>query len=289
MTNEERVGREGNAFIAPPKDFDPLTADPKDLARYAIPQRPDPQSQPGLSALWERQARHYRTFEHLQAEINRTPRPESALPPKAFRLYPPLTCGYSLYSPADPFLSLFVTWTVPNLGYTSSPQGINHFRTFVGLGFLDVHVDMTVDATENVTSQLSVLGANGMDVLGLPVAPGDEISAGICLGKNPPGRATYVLANETTSQTVNFAFDSGFPGAFTIDAGISRDMGGNPSLNPLAHFDDVHFKEISAATKNGLTRSLLEGEAVTMVDFDGTTLAKAIQLNDTAFKIVSAT
>jgi hypothetical protein len=247
VTNEERFSREGEIVIPPPKDFDPLTADLRELARYGLTQRPDPQSQPGLSALWERQARRYRKFEHLQADVHRIPRRDSALAPEAFRLQPVGTCGYSLDSIDDPFISLFVTWTVPNLRYRVSPRGVNNFRTFVGLGSLDVHVEMTVDATQNVTAAVTALGGNGFEDTGLPVKPGDVVSAGICLGKNPPGRATYVLANETTSQTVNFGFDSGLPGAFTINAGISRDVGGNPSLNPMAHFGVVYFDETSAS------------------------------------------
>lgn len=288
MTDLKRFSREGDGPAPPPRDFDPLTADPKDLARYGLPQRPDPQGRPGLSALWERQARRYRMFEHLQAKVHRSPWSESAMAPEALRLHPVGTCGYTLESNADPFVSLFVTWTVPNLQYTSSPVAINNFRTFVGLGPLDVHVEMTVDSTHNVTSTVTGLGANGVEAVGLPVHPGDVISAGVCLGETPPARATYVLANETTSQTVNFGFDSGFPAAFTINAGISRDTGGNPTQNPLAHFGVVYFDEISAYTKAGGRRSLTEGQAVTMVDLDGTTLARPVRLNDSAFRIERA-
>lgn len=80
--------------------------------------------------------------------------------------------------------ALFVTWTVPNLRYVSSPQGPDQFRTSVGLGFLDVHVERTVDPGQNVTATITALG---VDPVGLPVEPDplaqfgvvyfDEISA----------------------------------------------------------------------------------------------------------------
>jgi hypothetical protein len=56
------------------------------------------------------------------------------------------------------------------------------------------------------------------------------ISGSLCLDTKPPGRAHYFLANETTAQTVNFAVDTGFPPAVTINAGVTRS--GDPSQPP---------------------------------------------------------
>ena len=67
-------------------------------------------------------------------------------------------CGYELAS-AAPFTQLAATWTVPNLNYTPTPQtpdGLVRFRTFFGLFPLDVHVEMTVDAAQNVTSVITI-------------------------------------------------------------------------------------------------------------------------------------
>jgi hypothetical protein len=122
--------------------------------------------------------------------------------------------------------------------------------------------------------------------VGLPVAPGDVLSASICLDTSPPGRANYVLANETRSQTVNFSFDTGFPPAVTAEAGISRGSANNP-FNPLAQFGIVYFDEISAYTTAGF-RSLTSGQAVTMVDRNGATLARPTRINDFTFKVVHA-
>jgi hypothetical protein len=288
VTNEGGFSRAGERFIPPPKDFDPLAASPDEMARYGLLPRPDPRRHPSLSVAWEQRARRYRSFQHLQAEVRRTLPREAAMTSETFRLHPTSTCGFSLDSNADPFISLYVTWTVPNLRYRPGPVAPNVFRTFVSLGFLDVHTEMTVDPTMTVTSTVTVLGPNGIEPSGLPVEAGDVVFAGICLGPNPPGRAAYVLSNETSSETVNFGFDSGLAGAFTIRAGISRDVGGNPSLNPLAHFGVAYFDEIAAYTKAGQVRSLTEGQAATMVDTDGATLATPVQLNNSAFKIISS-
>lgn len=282
MTEQERPSRDNIGTAPPPKGFDPLVAGKEDLVRYGIPQRPDPQTQPGLAALWEQQARRYCTFDHLQAQ---TPRPAVMEPgtTQALGLEPTEHCGYSLNSVGAPFTALIVTWTVPNLRHTPSQHGPNKFRTFVGLGFLDVHVEMTVDSAHNVTATITALGVASV---GLPAEPGDVISGAMCLDTKPPGRANYVLANETRSQTVNFGFDTGFPPAVTVDAGISRGTSDNP-FNPLAQFGVVYFDEISAYTTSGF-RSLTQGQAVTMVDGNGATLARPVRLTDFTFKVVHA-
>ena len=106
----------------------------------------------------------------------------------------------------------------------------------------------------------------------------------LCLDTKPPGTAHYFLANETRAQTMNFTFDTGFPPAVTIDAGVTRgDL--NQPVHPLAHFGVVYFDEISAYTTSG-SRSLTSGDAITMVDHDGSTLARPFMLNDFAFKTV---
>jgi hypothetical protein len=253
--------------------------------KYGLPLRPDPQTQPGMAALWDRQAARYRSFEHLE------PRPDTSTADKQPATTPALgpspieSCAYQLFSSAAPFTALFLTWTVPNLHYTPSQLGVDHFHTFVGLGFLDVHVNMTVDASQNVTCQL---WAQGIGDINLPVRPGDVLSGSLCLQTNQAGTAAYFLANETTSQTINFAFDTGFPPAVTINAGVTRSWPLNQPFPPLASFGVVYFDEISAYTTSG-PRSLTSGDAITMVDQNGKTLARPVRLNDFAFKAVFVT
>jgi hypothetical protein len=238
-----------------------------------------------MAALWERQAARYRSFDHLE------PRPDTTTAAKKPVIAPALgpdpidSCGYQLVSTSAPFTALFVTWTVPNLQFTPSPLAVvDYFYTFVGLGFLAVWVEMTVDSEQNVTCQL---WANSIGNINLPVRPGDVISGSLCLETNPAGTAAYFLANETTSQTINFAVDTGFNPAVTINAGVTRSSPLNQPFPPLASFGVVYFDEISAYTTNG-PRSLTSGEAITMVDQNGSTLARPVRLTDFAFKAVCA-
>jgi Peptidase A4 family len=262
-----------------PKGFEAEKATNKDLRRYGIPLRPDPSREPGLTALWDQHVRRYRDFEHLQAT---TTSADPAIEPRvsALALFPREACGYELTSFNAPFTVFSGRWTIPNLHHGPTPPGLVFFRTFFGLGFLDAHVEMTVDSAQKVTALIRIhTGAQ----LNLTVRPGDTINATLCLQTNTAGTASYFLANETTAQTVNLSIDTGFPPAVTIDAGISRGVAGNPN-NPLAGFGTVYFDELSAYTTNG-TRRLVDGVATAMVE-SGTTLARPFRLNDFAFKIV---
>jgi hypothetical protein len=275
-------GKELRLYPAPPKGFDPFAATDDDLKRHGLPLRPNPDTQPGMAALWERVARRYQGFEHLEPAPDTSTAVKRQLTAGPFDPDPLESCGYSLASTtAAPFTALFVHFTVPDLQFSPSPFRPNQFHTFVGLGFLDLHVEMTVNSAQTVTSQL---WAEAVGDINLPVRPGDIISGALCLDTKPPGTAHYVLANETSGQTMNFNVDTGFPPAVSITAGVTRDGWTQPNP-PLARFGTVYFDEISAYTTAG-SRSLTAGDAITMVDQNGATLASPVMLTDYAFKAV---
>ena len=281
----------------PPEGFDPFTATEEDLKRHGLPLRPDPQTQPGMAALWERKARRYRDFEHLEpqfepATATRARVTTAATPAGTFELSPYESCGYELDSFSAPFTALFVTWTVPDLQFTPNPPfgpDPNLFRTFVTLGSiqggLDVHVEMTVNSANTVTSQL---WAEFVGNVNLPISPGDVISGSLCLNAQPPGAGAYFFVNETRGQTMSFPVTTGLPPATFILAGVARagDFQQLP-LPALAQFGVVYFDEISAYTTSG-PQTLTSGDAVTMTDQNGSVLATPERLNDWAFKVVRA-
>jgi Peptidase A4 family len=160
-------------------------------------------------------------------------------------------------------------------------------RTFVTLGSvqggLDVHVEMSVDSANTVTCQL---WAEFVGNVNLPVKSGDVISGSLCLDTQPPGRAAYFCANETTGQTMSFPVITGLPPATFVLAGVSRN--GNwqqPLLPALARFGVVYFDEISVYTTSG-PRSLTSGDAVAMTDLNGNVIATPERLTDWTFKAV---
>lgn len=265
-------------FPAIPKGFDAEKATKKELLKHGIPLRPDPTREPGLTAIWDQHVRRFRNFEHLQAAVTSVGLATEP-PVSAFGLFPRETCGYELTSLGAPITVFSGRWTIPNLHFSPNPHGNVLFRTFFGLGFLDVHVEMSVDSAQNVTAR--ILTTHGQ--INLPVRPGDSVSATLCLNTDSAGTAAYFLANETTAQRTSLSVQTGFPPAVTINAGISRGYAERP-LNPLAGFGTVYFDELSAFTTSG-TRLLTNGAATAMVE-NGTTLAQPFRLNDFAFKVV---
>src|SRR4029453_13499081 len=157
--------REIRLYPPPPQDFDPFAATKRELMRHGLPLRPDPHKEPGMAGLWERQAERYRAFEHLEPQPDTTTANKKGLPTKiaeavlAFGPDPIESGGYQLFSPAGNLPPLFVPWTVPDLRFNPGQfDAINHFHTFVGLGFLDVHVEMTVDPKKNVPPRIGHRG-----------------------------------------------------------------------------------------------------------------------------------
>ena len=268
-------------FPPPPKGFDALAASKTDLARHGLPPRPDPRTQPGPAALWEEIARRYKDFDHLEPKLLAPDKPREPVA-AGFGLPALVSCGFELGFPA-PITILSGTWTVPDLNHSPTPEQFpNHLHTFFGLGFLDVHVEMTVDVAQNVTSLIRIhTGAQ----VALPVRPGDAISATLCLQTDAAGTAAYFLANETTSQTVNFTIETGFPPARAINAGVTRDSQFNGPPDPLARFGVVYFDELTAFATSGTPR-LTDGLPTTMVDSNGSTLAVPQRLTDFTFKVI---
>jgi Peptidase A4 family len=279
-------------FPPPPEGFDATTASITDLVRHGLPPRPNAETDPVSAAQWDHIARRYGKFEHVKPELvhpdtSATVATEEPLA-GPFGLDHFESCGYELFSPTAPFTSLAATWTVPDLNFKPSAFGPNQFHTFLGLGFLDVHVEMTVDSAQNVTAAIAI--HTGAQVT-LPVRPGDVISAVLCAPNEPEGPnqspSGYFLANETTLQSANFQVVTGFPPAVRINAGISRTFD-HPN-KPLARFGAVYFDDILAVTANGSPSLTDDGVATTMISFPdppGTTLARPVKLNQSAFKIV---
>lgn len=283
MTEQERPNKVTLRLSpAPPQDFVPLAATAEELKKHGLPQRPDARVQPHLAALWDTCARRYHGFEHLRPEI--TPAEPGTASPAS--LSPVENCGYSLSSSSSqPFVALFIHWTVPHLIYSPAPLNENRFHTFVEIGFLaDVHVEMTVNAAQQVTSVVTV---NGSPVTNLPVVPGDAMSAVMCVNTQPGGSTVFIgVANETRGQTINFSAATVNLPAVSIDSGVTLDLvQNNPTLNALPRFGVVYFDEISAYTTAG-PRSLTAGTPVTMTDLHGTTIASPYRLTDYAFKTV---
>jgi hypothetical protein len=175
--------------------------------------------------------------------------------------------------------------TVPNLAYNPAPSGLsNLFHTFFGLGFLDVHVEMSVDAGQNVTSSLSThVGA----VANFPVRPGDTIRRHP-VPADRHRRHRRVLPRERDDRPGHELL-----GAHRLPARAPDQCGGlrgnhfNGPPEPLARFGLVYFDDLNAFATSGQPR-LLDGTPTSMTELNGTVLAQPERLTDFTFKAVHA-
>ena len=214
-------------FPPAPKGFDALAASKTDLARHGIPQRPDPRTQPGAAALGRQRMRRYQDFEHLEP---------SSLPPISRpspfsrasgcrRLYP---AGSSWSFPA-PIVIFSGTWTgtEPQLhagsGRVSGPPPYLLRPRFPRRPRGN---DGRCHPERHCLDYDSHRGASRPSCSPRQRNQRHPVSANRCRRY-----AFYGLTNETTSQTVNFNIDTGFPPAVAINAGITRD--GNSTARPI--------------------------------------------------------
>jgi hypothetical protein len=97
--------------------------------------------------------------------------------PSALHGSPPATCSEN-------------RWTIPNLHHSPTPPGLVFFRTFFGLGFLDVHVEMTADGAQNVTARIAGFGTVYFDELSAFTTSGTRLLT--------DGAATAMVDNGAT-------------------------------------------------------------------------------------------
>jgi hypothetical protein len=238
--------------------------------------------QPELAALWEKRMRRYQGFEHLQPKLLSAQKKTNVVA-AGLGLSPVESCGFELFNNTAPITTFSGMWAVPHLNHSQNGGLPNLFRTFFGLGFLDLHVEMSVDSSQAITAVVRI--HTGAEVA-LAVSPGDVINATLCLQTNSAGTGFYGLVNETTAQTMNFTIDTGFPPAVAFNAGVSRGSHFNGPPDPLARFGTVYFDELVAYSANG-TRLLTNGTPTTMTSLNGsTTLAIPQRISDFAFKAI---
>jgi hypothetical protein len=132
--------------LFPPTDFDATVATPAELDRYCLPQKPDPKSQPALSAAWQRMFERPNQWVDPQIVVVSPVQP----PPQARQLFAATTTRYAdsrNWSGAEivphggnQFVQIFGEWAVPRPDlpppYDQGPQNVtNSYKssTWIGL------------------------------------------------------------------------------------------------------------------------------------------------------------
>ncbi len=215
-------------YPLPPDGFDPRTAQPRELRRYGLPQRPDAAIHPELAARWDKIFSHKLTYivpifqaiEELLPGIE----PRGPLGPELVTVTHPFWSGCVVHTtPGQTFNWVQGEWTVPDVQPPINGQG--NWYSFAWIG-----IDGTADVTQIGTVQYVSADANGKLSKGcyavyewwpqnwtvinnFPVSFGDTVIGLICL--QSPTDAYVNLVNLT------MGFRTGFditPPAGTVSA-----------------------------------------------------------------------
>ena len=283
----------------PPKGFDARAASPRELRRYGLPQRPDPEIRPQLAARWDE------IFSRKLTYIKPTFRPLEELLPgikRRGRMRPDLsTVTNSTWSGAvvhatgsQTFTWVLGQWNVPDVAPAAAGQGSEYSFAWIG-------IDGNTDVTQIGTIQSVSTAANGAvskscyavyewypnswsAITNLPVSFGDTMIGLICL--DSPTEAFFSLVNVTSGIHAGFIFDAP-AGTMSLENQAEwiferPEVGGvNP---PLPNFGEIYFD--SAMGGHGLD-FLADGGSDTAINMvvNGATVATTTVETPTLIKI----
>jgi hypothetical protein len=259
-----------HTYEPPPRDFDALRASPRELLKYGLPRRPNPETEPLHARLWER---HFAVpIEWVQADLSidkvlsrRDPLRRSGLPKESGPMdFGPSGWGGAVVTtaslglnPPEAANNVFATWVVPGIFPASDPNQDLTVGFWVGLDgwtngqVLQAGIALTITKdfkflwwawTEWYTTQFK---DPAVRVDNFDVHPGDTISVLVCAPQ--PDHGFVSLHNDTTHQATSVGIDAR-PGI--TSAGQSAEWiieGISPEL-PV--FFPVTFGSCAAGTKN---------------------------------------
>jgi hypothetical protein len=213
--------------IAPPNDFDPMTAANTDLVKYGYPPRPDKESTPHLRSLWERKVSSSPRFVSPSGQ-NIRHLFKKASSPQGIHQLNTVTSGFWSGALIDKpptgqtFYTISASWTIPMAGippasaYSTGvvPDGVYASIQWVGMDGQVAALDPGLSA--GTISFCQVVGGRvapdtqyaqawyqwGGDetYAGIDVSPGDLVTITVCgAAGNKEGLVTLLNATENTT------------------------------------------------------------------------------------------
>ena len=262
MTDEE-ILKHFTTYDAPPEELELTTAEDRVLRKHGIPRRPDAKKEAHLKKLWDNALSSKPKF--IKADIavdhviSKRKRPviskvhkEASFAPSGWGgiVVPVKNLGYN---PAEPVVSVYGEWFVPNVTPIPNEPGGNQtvgFWTGIdGYGnnqVLQAGMAATVNGN-NVTywvwTEWYPIGA--IQVTNFPIKPGDYLTVLVCA--NQPNHGFCSMLNKTTNQATSIGIN---PPANTTSIGATAEwiVEGISSILPV--FSTVVFSNCSAGTKN---------------------------------------
>jgi hypothetical protein len=280
-------------FTPPPADFDPLTADQRELLVHGFPARPDQDSQRVLYAQWKRRVsrRHTRiepVFVRNTDKVHgpmRGPSAEAELagPAGSHRANATSTnwSGSAVFAASgDSFKWVEGEWTVADPSDPKGGKTSYYSSSWVGIdgwGSPDVLQAGTESSLVNGTKKVYAWWEWYPDfevaIANFPVSAGDTMFCLICATSSTT--ASIWLTNDSTDQQVSFAVTA--PAGTVLHGNCAEwivetpTVGGSPTTLPdygVVYFDDAQAMANTAGWVGGNT-----GTPITLINSAGTALS----------------
>jgi Peptidase A4 family len=267
-------------FQAPPKDFDPVTASAKTMAKFGLPRRPDSNTEPGLRKLWDRAFARKPTF--VQAKLVEDKvwhsRPHSAWKKDQFGLVgnwagAVVQVASLGLSPPEPANVVFAEWTVPAIKTKPAEPGTQIVGFWVGLGGYNTGQLLQAGTAATITGSSVSYWAwtewfpAAYKVDNLAVEAGDVVSVLVCAPESNQGFVS--MMNHRTNQAISVGVSD--PGGTTAYDGSTVEWIVESIETEMPNFGSVTFTQVTAGTQHH-TIDLSHGFTLNTV-FGGQTLA----------------
>jgi hypothetical protein len=274
-----------------PEDFDPVTADHRELLVYGYPPRPD-EKHPHLLERWERMMSKPMNIIEPQFSL-RTDKlhgPKNAVANDTSTNW---SGSVAFVARGDSATWVAGQWTVPDV---VAPGGGDYYSS----AWVGIDGDGSNDVLQAGTESEIVSGSRQtyawwewypdfeVEITNLPVSAGDIMYCLICV--HSATEAGFYIHNVTTGVATSFSKTA--PSGTSLVGNCAEwiveapTVGGGQSR--LARYGDVYFDEGVAATKNGTLLHPGTGTPITMVDGSNNQISVPKFENDEVIRVAYA-
>jgi hypothetical protein len=247
-------------FPVPPKGFDPITASDESLAKFGLPRRPDPKTEPGLRKLWDRALARKPTFIDPKLVEDKVwhSRPRHAWKPDQFGSLVGNWAGGVVQvsslglSPPEPANVVFAEWKVPSINTATTEPGTQIVGFWVGLGGYSTGNLLQAGTAATMTGSSVTywawtewtLAAYKTD--SLTIAAGDTVSVLVCAPQ--PTHGFVSMLNQRTNQAISVGISD--PSGSTPYDGSTVEWIIEAIGSEMPNFGSVTFTQITAGTQH---------------------------------------
>jgi hypothetical protein len=289
-----------HTFPKPPKDFDPLKADDKALARYGFPSRP---SDPKLAARWKEVMS--RGVRFIEPQFRAMPYKRRRLPQASAAKHgvenTDIWSGAVVHAPAgDSFRWVEGTWTVPNAYPPGNAQDFVWYSasTWVGIDGIDGSGDVLQAGCDSDVMRFFGLTSRQLNpwwewfpagsfwISNFTISQGDTVNCLICVTAGLKTEATIYLYNLTSNIAAHFMATAPKGTSLVGNSAewIVERLEIDTNTPELAQYGEVYFSEANAGTANAKLLQGGTGNTINMVD-SGNVISEGIIQNASVVEV----